>query len=232
MVNDAPFGKYTIHSHCKSFIMAVVEGLFLMSRYYFVKSSRLVDSDVQQQRNNTSKPIKASVKAVSKQPSVSTLANLGIIVRDFAYESKLPPIKTIYCHPRQIQPAVMRTTLTPKHQLESTKRGEDNYFSQPSSQPETNPKKLERTSTELVILPTFDPTDNYFSRFSSRPETSRKILERTSTETVLIPPTPASDSDSTDVDSESESDNYDSDSEDGDSREPDKSEQVFGSLTG
>jgi hypothetical protein len=118
-----------------------------MSRY--VKSSRL-----DPQQRNISKPIKASVKAASEQPSVATLASLGIKVRDFAYESKLPPIPPIYRHPRQIQPAVVRTTL--KRQWAES--GEDNYF-QSSSQPETSQKKLERTSTEPAIPDSTDIDD-------------------------------------------------------------------------
>ena len=118
-----------------------------MSRY--VKSSRL-----DPQQRNPSKPIKASVKAASEQPSVAMLASLGIKVRDFAYESKLPPIQPIYRHPRQIQPAVVRTTL--KRQWAES--GEDDIFSQSSSQPETSQKKLERTSTEPAIPP-HDSTD-------------------------------------------------------------------------
>ena len=120
----------------------------LMTQY--VKSSR-----PDQQERNASKPIKASVKAASEQPSAALLASLGIKVRDFAYESKLPPIQPIYRHPRQIQPAVVRTTL--KRQWAES--GEDDYFSQSSSQPETSQKKLERTSTEPAIPPVPDSTD-------------------------------------------------------------------------
>jgi hypothetical protein len=119
-----------------------------MSRY--VKSSRL-----DPQQRNVSKPLKASVKAASEQPSVAMLASLGIKVRDFAFESKLPPIQPIYRHPRQIQPAVVRTTL--KRQW--VEPGEDDFFSQSSSQPETSQKKLERTSTEPAILFAPDSTD-------------------------------------------------------------------------
>ena len=111
-----------------------------------VKSSR-----PDQQQRNVSKPIKASVKAASEQPSVALLASLGIKVRDFAYESKLPPIQPIYRHPRQIQPAVVRNTLK--------RQWEDDVFSQSSSQPESSQKKLERTSTEPAIPPTLDSTD-------------------------------------------------------------------------
>jgi hypothetical protein len=118
--------------------------------FRYVKSSRL-----DPQQRNPSKPIKASVKAASEQPTVAMLASLGIKVRDFAYESKLPPIQPIYRHPRQIQPAVVRTAL--KRQW--AELGEDDFFSQPSSQPETSQKKLERTSTEPAIPPAHDSTD-------------------------------------------------------------------------
>jgi hypothetical protein len=83
------------------------------------------------------------------------LASLGIKVRDYAYESKLPPIPPVYRHPRQIQPAVVRTTL----KRQGTESGENDLFSQSSSQPETSQKKLERTSTEPVILPGPDIDD-------------------------------------------------------------------------
>jgi hypothetical protein len=120
----------------------------LMTQY--VKSSRL-----DQQQRNASKPIKASVKAASEQPSVAQLASLGIKVRDFAYESKLPPIQPIYRHPRQIQPAVVRTTL--KRQWKESE--EDDFFSQSGSQSESSQKKLERTSTEPAIPPAPDIDD-------------------------------------------------------------------------
>ena len=113
----------------------------------YVKSSR-----PDQQQRNASKPIKASVKAASEQPSVALLASLGIKVRDFAYESKLPPIQPIYRHPRQIQPAVVRTSL--KRQWAES--GEDDDF---FSQPESSQKRLERTSTEPAIPPAPDSTD-------------------------------------------------------------------------
>ena len=115
-----------------------------MSRH--VKSSRL-----DPKQPNASKPIKASVKAASEQPTVGMLASLGIKVRDFAYESKLPPIQPIYRHPRQIQPAVVKR--------QWTESGEDHPFSQSSSQPETSQKKLERTATEPAISPAPDLTD-------------------------------------------------------------------------
>ena len=157
---------------------------FLMSQ--FVKSSRVVNV----LQRNASKPIKASVNSSSEQPSILTLENLEIKVRDFTYESKLLPIQTIYCHPRQIQPAVVRATL--RHQQN------DDPFSQSRSHPEISQKRLERTSTKPVIPPTPDSIDidgGNFSQSSSQRETSQKKLpvERTSTASV-IPLTPTPDS--------------------------------------
>ena len=124
----------------------------------YIKSSR-----PDRQQRNASRPIKASVKAASEQPSVAMLASLGIKVRDFAYESKLPPIQPIYRHPRQIQPAVVRTTLKRQY----TEPGEDDFFSQSSSQSRTSQKKLERTSTEPVIPPDPGPSAGGFNEYDS-----------------------------------------------------------------
>lgn len=43
-----------------------------------------------------------------QQPTIAQLASLGIKARDFAFESTLPPVRTIYRQPRQIQPSVPR----------------------------------------------------------------------------------------------------------------------------
>ncbi|OAX44031.1 hypothetical protein K503DRAFT_765354 [Rhizopogon vinicolor AM-OR11-026] len=43
--------------------------------------------------------------AASQQPTVEMLQSLGILVRDFAYESTLPPIAPVPRVPRQIQPS-------------------------------------------------------------------------------------------------------------------------------
>jgi len=42
--------------------------------------------------------------AKSEQPTPEQLAKFGITVRDFAYESTLPPIAPVYFLPKQIQP--------------------------------------------------------------------------------------------------------------------------------
>jgi hypothetical protein len=38
------------------------------------------------------------------QPTAAELAGLGIKVKDFAYESTLQPVRTVYRQPKQIQP--------------------------------------------------------------------------------------------------------------------------------
>jgi hypothetical protein len=45
---------------------------------------------------------------VINQPTAAQLARLGIKVRDFVHESTLPPVRTVYRQPRQIQPSVPR----------------------------------------------------------------------------------------------------------------------------
>lgn len=42
------------------------------------------------------------------QPTIAQLEGFGVKVRDFAYESTLPPVRTVYRQPRQIQPSVPR----------------------------------------------------------------------------------------------------------------------------
>jgi len=53
------------------------------------------------------RPTRAVLKAArdSPQPTPEDLAQLGIKVRDFGYESTLPAVKTVYRQPRQIQPS-------------------------------------------------------------------------------------------------------------------------------
>ncbi|KAF9057929.1 hypothetical protein BJ165DRAFT_1398112 [Panaeolus papilionaceus] len=84
-------------------------------------------------------PKDAKVKRKRQQPTPQYLATLGIKVRDFAYESKLPPVKTVYRQPKQIQPS-----------------------SQPVSQ---GPRPLERTLTEPVIEPDSQPESLPVTRF-------------------------------------------------------------------
>ncbi len=45
-----------------------------------------------------------AASAKSEQPTAEQLAKFGITVRDFAYESTLPPIAPVYFLPKQIQP--------------------------------------------------------------------------------------------------------------------------------
>jgi len=57
-----------------------------------------------------SKPVTSSKGRIrvqkDLQPSIEELHSLGIKVRDFGYEkTSLPPVRTIYQHPPQIQPS-------------------------------------------------------------------------------------------------------------------------------
>jgi hypothetical protein len=63
----------------------------------------------------------------SDQPSIATLASYGIKVRDFAYESTLPPIAPIPRVPRQVQPG--------PRPLKRARKEYDNDEDTPSSLP-------------------------------------------------------------------------------------------------
>ncbi|KAJ3509254.1 hypothetical protein NLJ89_g5319 [Agrocybe chaxingu] len=71
-----------------------------------------------------------------EKPSEGQLAKLGVKVRDFAYESKLPPVRTIYLQPRQVQPSAPQGL-----QRQDTEENESFLQSQGA-------RPLERTNTE------------------------------------------------------------------------------------
>lgn len=101
-------------------------------------------------------PRKPPIMVQDEQPTAADLAKLGIKVRDFAYEkTDLPPVRTIYRHPRQIQPAVTRNHGV---QRQSTETAEDGVFSQPSQESSQPSQPLERTVTEPVLSPPPPPT--------------------------------------------------------------------------
>ncbi|KJA29826.1 hypothetical protein HYPSUDRAFT_196158 [Hypholoma sublateritium FD-334 SS-4] len=103
-------------------------------------------------KNRVPRP-KPPIMVQDEQPTAADLAKLGIKVRDFAYEkTDLPPVRTIYRHPRQIQPAVNRNHGV---QRQSTETAEDGVFSQPSQE---SSQPLERTVTEPVLSPPPPPT--------------------------------------------------------------------------
>jgi len=96
---------------------------------------------------STSKPVKPRSRTAVKrdpQPQLSDLIKYGVKVRDFAYESVLPPVRTVYRQPRQVQPSVPRQL-----RREDTEPLED--FSQ--SQPWSQQSNLGRESTEPAIDP-------------------------------------------------------------------------------
>jgi hypothetical protein len=82
----------------------------------------------------------------SEQPTVAMLTELGIKVRDFAYESTLPPVPTVYLQPRQIQPSVPKDVNDPNdpHYVLEEERKKKVYTFQST-------RKIERTPTEPVL---------------------------------------------------------------------------------
>ncbi|KAF8165563.1 hypothetical protein B0H34DRAFT_793936 [Crassisporium funariophilum] len=102
--------------------------------------------------NSKAGPSSRARASQSQQPSAATLGSMGIKVRDFAYESTLPPIRPIFRHPRQIQPGVVRANPLKR---ERTETEDDEPFSQQSQEDsQRDATKLERTSTEPAIVPT------------------------------------------------------------------------------
>lgn len=65
----------------------------------------LKSSNREASTSRAKKPQGMSSRA-SVQPTTTDLASLGVKVRDFAYESTLPPVRPVYLHPRQIQPGI------------------------------------------------------------------------------------------------------------------------------
>lgn len=82
----------------------------------------------------------------SEQPTVAMLGQLGVKVRDFAYESTLPPVPTVYLQPRQIQPSVPKDVNDPNdpHYVLEEERKKKVYTFQST-------RKIERTPTEPVL---------------------------------------------------------------------------------
>lgn len=103
--------------------------------------------------NSIPKPVKGSGIPImrrrllrSEQPSVSKLAELGVKVRDFAYESTLPPVPTVYLQPRQIQPSVPKDVNDPNdpHYVLEEERKKKVYTFEST-------RKIERTPTEPAL---------------------------------------------------------------------------------
>jgi hypothetical protein len=90
------------------------------------------------------------------QPSLTLLAAFGVKVRDFAYESTLPPIASVPRVPRQVLPG--------PRPLQRARRDSDGSEAEPSSQPRSmsNSRLLERKLTK----PASDPSisQSHFAR--------------------------------------------------------------------
>jgi hypothetical protein len=108
----------------------------------------------------------------SKQPTAADLATYGIKVRDFAFESALPPIAPVYLQPQQIQP-------------DPSPWVSKNNMARSSSQAGDR-RKLERHPTQLLTLTrqrgfvnlrNYNPdTDDELLEWSQEPEERVKTL--------------------------------------------------------
>ncbi|KAI6130319.1 hypothetical protein EDD16DRAFT_1541616 [Pisolithus croceorrhizus] len=92
---------------------------------------------------NSQAPPKARQSRLSQQPSPECLASLGIKVRDFAYESTLPPINPVPRIPRQVQPEPLPKKQTLTQWVEGTSQDQGG-----SSQSQPHSQRLERKATE------------------------------------------------------------------------------------
>ncbi len=82
------------------------------------------------------------------QPTSEELARLGVRVRDFVYDTTLPPVRPVYRQPRQIQPSIPRQL-----QREDTEPVDESQ-----SQPMGSRQTLGRTLTEPVLEPVAGPS--------------------------------------------------------------------------
>lgn len=82
------------------------------------------------------------------QPTTEVLARLGVKVRDFIYDTTLPPVRPVYRQPRQIQPSIPRQL-----HREDTEPVEESQ-----SQAVGSRQTLERTLTEPVLEPVAGPS--------------------------------------------------------------------------
>lgn len=103
-----------------------------------------------------------------QQPTVETLQSLGIKVRDFAYESTLPPIAPIPRVPRQTQPA--RSMKRTRGDLEE-EDGAPSRFSRPQFGREaTNAGKQASSKPESLVRKATEPLE-----FNSSPVSKRAM---------------------------------------------------------
>jgi hypothetical protein len=82
------------------------------------------------------------------QPTSGELARLGVRVRDFVYDTTLPPVRPVYRQPRQIQPSIPRQL-----QREDTEPVDESQ-----SQSMGSRQTLGRTLTEPVLEPVAGPS--------------------------------------------------------------------------
>ncbi|KAG2155037.1 uncharacterized protein EDB93DRAFT_130495 [Suillus bovinus] len=116
----------------------------------------------------------------SQQPTVETLRSLGIKVRDFAYESTLPPIAPIPRVPRQTQPSARPLKRT-RGDWEEEEDGAPSHSSRPQfgreatnagMQASSKPESLVRKATEPLEF----NTSPVSKRAMARADLSRPVL--------------------------------------------------------
>jgi len=190
-MNDASQSELVSRATCRT--------AFLIYLYSHTKASSVPEDCVP----STSKkqPTKPSTKFKNPtgNPSAVNFERLGIKVKDFAYaKTNLRPVKTIYRHPRQVQPSL------PTSQRPLQRQSTDPDSSQPQSQglyrtptepalPATSPApeaELEgngqRESLSQRLQPAFNMLGSQYSEMSaltpiSTPNTSQKWdIENTS----------------------------------------------------
>ena len=143
-------GAVSVSSTCifQSEYHLIVRSKATIESTVVVASTSAVPCPSNKPLRNRAPKLKPPIMVQDEQPTAADLAKLGIKVRDFAYEkTDLPPVRTIYRHPRQIQPAVNRNHGV---QRQPTETAEDGVFSQPSQE---SSQPLERTVTEPVLSP-------------------------------------------------------------------------------
>ena len=108
---------------------------------------------------STSKPSSTAARArESRQPDAAALASYGIKVRDFAYESTLPPVKPVHLLPRQIQPGIRSLKRIRDGEVDNASSLPTNGSAERGEGSSSKKSKLERTATEPALQPGLPPT--------------------------------------------------------------------------
>jgi hypothetical protein len=121
----------------------------LLSRKYILRTFKsilicILNLKEMDQEFTPTRPYRITIRrrnSITPQPTPTDLAKLGIKVRDFAYESTLPPVRSVYLQPQQIQPSI------PKRVCREDTEPMDEFLPK-ISQSQANGQALVRTITE------------------------------------------------------------------------------------